>query len=66
MNVAVIGGTRHVGPDIVRLLIEAGHEVSIYSRGRSKVQLRLQLGSLPERIRYVRPRSNRVQVPHGP
>ena len=39
MDVAVIGGTRHVGPGIVQLLIEAGHQVSIYSRGRSKTPL---------------------------
>jgi len=39
MFVAVIGGTRHVGPPIVKLLVEAGHQVSVYNRGRTPVEL---------------------------
>ncbi len=39
MDIAIIGGTRHLGPDIANLLTEAGHQVSIYSRGQSKAKL---------------------------
>lgn len=39
MLVAVIGGTRHIGPSIVELLVEAGHEVQVYNRGRTPAQL---------------------------
>lgn len=39
MKVAVIGGTRHVGPDIVCLLVEAGHRVQVYNRGLTESKL---------------------------
>ena len=39
MLVAVIGGTRHIGPDIVELLVEAGHQVSVYNRGLTPAEL---------------------------
>jgi len=39
MLVAIIGGTRHVGLSIVRLLVEAGHQVAVYNRGRTAAQL---------------------------
>jgi len=47
MQVAVIGGTRHVGPHIVTRLQEAGHQVSVYNRGRTAA-------SLPEGVEHVR------------
>ena len=46
MKVAVIGGTRHIGPDIVALLIEAGHEASVYNRGRTAA-------ALPDGVQHV-------------
>ena len=39
MLVGVIGGTRHIGPDIVKLLIDAGHQVSAYNRGLTQAEL---------------------------
>lgn len=39
MLVAVIGGTRHVGPSIVEWLVKAEHQVQVYSRGQTPVQL---------------------------
>ena len=39
MLVAVMGGTRHVGPAIVALLVEAGHQVCVYNRGHTQAQL---------------------------
>jgi len=39
MLVAVIGGTRHVGPSIVKLLVETGHQVSVYNRGLTPGEL---------------------------
>lgn len=39
MRVAVIGGTRHVGYALVQELLEAGHVVSVYNRGRTPAAL---------------------------
>lgn len=39
MFVAVIGGTRHVGPSVVESLVEARHRVSVYNRGRTACEL---------------------------
>ena len=46
MRVLVIGGSRFIGPRIVRALVDAGHEVTCLSRGKS--------GSPPEGARHVR------------
>lgn len=46
MQVAIIGGTRHVGHAIVGRLIEAGHQVSVYNRGRTEA-------SLPSGVQHV-------------
>ena len=35
MRVAVLGGTRFIGPAIVRDLLGQGHEVAVYHRGRT-------------------------------
>jgi nucleoside-diphosphate-sugar epimerase len=39
MRVLVIGGTRFIGPPLVRRLAEAGHDVAIFSRGQAKAAL---------------------------
>ena len=39
MKIAVIGGSRHIGPFIVRALIDEGHTVSIYNRGRTTTSM---------------------------
>jgi len=39
MDIAVIGGSRHIGPFIVSQLVEQGHRVSVYNRGRTAVEL---------------------------
>ena len=39
MHIAVIGGTRHVGFAVVELLVDAGHKVSVYNRGRTRAEL---------------------------
>jgi 2'-hydroxyisoflavone reductase len=39
MLAAVIGGTRHVGPAIVGLLVQAGHRVLVFNRGLTFTQL---------------------------
>ena len=39
MHVAVIGGTNHIGPFIVAELVAAGHQVSVYNRGRTQADL---------------------------
>jgi nucleoside-diphosphate-sugar epimerase len=39
MDVAIIGGTRHVGPGILTLLTDAGYRVGVFSRGRSQIRL---------------------------
>ena len=65
MHVAVIGGTRHVGPFIVRELVRSGHQVSVFNRGRTPVDLphgvqrvtvdREIRGRLGEALRRLRP-----------
>ena len=35
MKVAILGGTRFIGPFIVRRLVQEGHEVQIYHRGKT-------------------------------
>jgi nucleoside-diphosphate-sugar epimerase len=44
--VLVLGGTRFVGPFAIRALVEAGHEVTIFHRGRSEPDL-------PKPVRHV-------------
>lgn len=39
LSVAVIGGTRHIGPSIVERLVQAGHRVAVFNRGLTPVQL---------------------------
>ena len=46
MKVAVIGGTRFIGPFMVRDLVEKGYEVSVYHRGKTQ-------GDLPKSVTHV-------------
>lgn len=46
MKVVVLGGTRFIGPPVVRLLAERGHEVTIVHRGETETEL-------PEGVRHV-------------
>ena len=39
MRVLVIGGTGFIGPPVVRRLVEAGHEVAVFHRGRTGAAL---------------------------
>src|SRR5579864_6528459 len=47
MKVLIIGGTHSVGPHVVRRLVEAGHEVTVFHRGTTESKL------LPP-IRHIR------------
>jgi nucleoside-diphosphate-sugar epimerase len=42
----VLGGTRFIGPYVVRLLTEAGHEVAVFHRGETEAEL-------PSSVRHV-------------
>lgn len=46
MRTLVIGGTRNLGPDLVRALLETGHEVTVLNRG-------ITPGALPREARRV-------------
>jgi nucleoside-diphosphate-sugar epimerase len=46
VRVVVLGGTRFIGPQVVRLLVEHGHEVTIVHRGQTEV-------ALPQAVRHV-------------
>jgi len=37
MRICIIGGTGHIGQPLTRMLVEAGHEVSVLSSGRTAV-----------------------------
>ncbi len=45
MRVVVIGGTGNISTSIVRVLLERGHEVTCFNRGRS--------GALPAGVRQL-------------
>jgi nucleoside-diphosphate-sugar epimerase len=46
MRVLIIGGTRFIGPRLVGRLVEAGHEVIVFHRGRT-------VSALPPKVRIV-------------
>src|SRR5437868_3018004 len=39
MKVLVIGGTRSIGPHVVRELLSAGHSLAVYHRGSNEADL---------------------------
>jgi nucleoside-diphosphate-sugar epimerase len=39
MRILVIGGTRFVGPPVVRRLVEQGHQVAVFHRGKTEAEL---------------------------
>ena len=39
MKILIIGGTRFIGPPIVRSLLDKGHELVLFHRGKSSVEL---------------------------
>ncbi|HEX8891347.1 MAG TPA: NAD-dependent epimerase/dehydratase family protein [Pyrinomonadaceae bacterium] len=39
MRILTIGGTRFMGPHVVRHLVSAGHEVTLFHRGETKIDL---------------------------
>ncbi|MDA5109254.1 hypothetical protein O3V59_12850 [Brevibacillus thermoruber] len=45
MNVLVLGGTRFIGPHVVRQLVAAGHETALFNRGQSRPDISLPQGS---------------------
>ncbi|MAF11702.1 epimerase, partial [Candidatus Poribacteria bacterium] len=45
MRVVVVGGTGNISTSIVRELLELGHDVTCYNRGRS--------GSPPDGVRVI-------------
>ena len=47
MRVLIIGGTKFIGPYVVRELAHRGHEVTVFHRGESEA-------ILPEEVRHVR------------
>jgi nucleoside-diphosphate-sugar epimerase len=46
MEIAILGGTRFIGPAIVRILVGQGHQVSVYHSGRT-------MGKLPDGVERV-------------
>jgi nucleoside-diphosphate-sugar epimerase len=39
MHILIIGGTRFMGPYIITDLLEAGHRVTLFHRGQSRLEL---------------------------
>lgn len=50
MNVLVLGGTSFIGPSVVRSLVEAGHRVAVFNRGKTEAKLPVPEGAPVERI----------------
>ncbi|TML12618.1 MAG: NAD-dependent epimerase/dehydratase family protein [Actinobacteria bacterium] len=46
MRFVVLGGTRFIGPHLVRALAGAGHEVTVFHRGETEAEL-------PSSVRHV-------------
>lgn len=46
MRVLVVGGTRFIGPPVVRRLVQAGHDVTVFHRGLTEAEL-------PPTVRHV-------------
>jgi nucleoside-diphosphate-sugar epimerase len=46
MRILIIGGTRFMGPIVVRLLHEQGHEITVFHREKSQIEL-------PEGVREI-------------
>ncbi len=47
MKVLVIGGTKFIGTHVVRQLIEMGHEVTVFNRGKTTAKL-------PEEVKWIK------------
>jgi nucleoside-diphosphate-sugar epimerase len=47
MRVLIIGGTKFIGPHVVRQFVKQGHEVTVYHRGETEAVL-------PETVRHIR------------
>ena len=43
MRVLVLGGTQFIGPYVVRRLVQAGHDVTVFHRGRTQATLPAQV-----------------------
>src|SRR5579864_3903989 len=65
MRILIIGGTRFMGPLVVRMLHEEGHELTVFHRGQSQIELpegvreisgdRRPLSAVAERLQQVEP-----------
>ena len=53
MRALVIGATGFIGPHVVRLLVEQGHEVAVLHRGETDADL-------PENVRHIRGNRDRL------
>ena len=63
MKVLVIGGTSFIGLHVVDQMLQAGHEVTIFNRGRTNPDFELQPGV--ERLTGDRERAEELQVLKG-
>jgi nucleoside-diphosphate-sugar epimerase len=46
MRILLLGGTRFIGPPVLRRLVDGGHEVTVFHRGQTE-------GRLPEAVRHL-------------
>ncbi|MBE9115598.1 NAD-dependent epimerase/dehydratase family protein [Lusitaniella coriacea LEGE 07157] len=54
MQILIVGGTKFIGPPVVRRLVAMGHDVTIFHRGKTKAEL-------PDRVRQIV--GDRAQLP---
>lgn len=69
MKILVLGGTRFIGPRVVTLLAQRGHDVTIFHRGETETDLPASVrhihapfASLPERLHDLRDEAPEVVV----
>ncbi|HKR00362.1 MAG TPA: NAD-dependent epimerase/dehydratase family protein, partial [Pyrinomonadaceae bacterium] len=74
MRILIIGGTRFIGPYVVRRLVGEGHDVTVLNRGQTKAELpeavnriqgdRRDLASMTTQLKRIAPEVVLDMIPH--
>ncbi|MDN4527389.1 NAD-dependent epimerase/dehydratase family protein [Fictibacillus fluitans] len=61
MHVFVIGGTRFMGPEVIKRLIGLGHKVTVFHRGKTKAELPSQVNTIQGDRNHLPSFRNKIQ-----